>query len=116
MLKYIILICIFFLRCSNPKQYSCTIETDKDTSFIIERSSENPSIRVSVNGYLTHDANIVVNYHESKVDTNLKYYIPLFVGEINLKEVPWDFYADKARITFKHQENKKGKLTIKASL
>lgn len=116
MLKYVFLFCFFIFGCSSPRQYSYTVDTDKDTSFIVERSSKNPSIRISVNGYLTHDANIVVNYHESKVDTNLKYYIPLFAGEINLKEVPWDFYADKARITFKHEENKKGKITIKAIL
>ena len=116
MLKYVLFFCSFILGCTNPKYYSYTINSGKDTSFVVERSTENPSIRISVNGYLTHDANIVVNYHESKVDTNLKYYIPLFAGEINLKEVPWDFYADKARITFKHQENKKGKITIKAIL
>ena len=69
MLKYVLLFCGFTLGCSSPKQYSYTVETDKDTSFIIERSTENPSIRVSVNGYLTHDANIIVNYYESKVDT-----------------------------------------------
>ena len=116
MLKYIILLVFVFLGCSNPKQYSFIVDTDKDTSFIVERSSENPSIRISVDGYLTHNANIIINYHESKVDTNLKYYIPLFAGKIELKDVPWDFYDDKARVTFQHLENKKGKMTIKAIL
>jgi hypothetical protein len=115
-LKYILLFCLLIFGCSNPKQYSYNIDTDKDTSFIVERSSGNPSIRVSVDGYLAHDANIVINYYESKVDTNTKFYIPLFAGKIELKEVPWDFYADKARVTFKHQENKKGKIIIKAIL
>lgn len=116
MKKYVFLFPLL-ISCSKARvPITYTFDASKDTSFIVERSSENPSIRISADGYLTHNANIVINYYESKVDTNLKYYIPLFAGKIELKDVPWDFYADKARVTFQHLENKKGKITIKAVL
>ena len=116
MKKYIFLLLLLFGCFSEKKNEQITFDASRDTSFIVERSSENPSIRISVNGYLAQNANIVINYHESRVDTNVKYYIPLFAGKIELKEIPWDFYGDKARVTFQHLENKKGRITVKAIL
>jgi hypothetical protein len=107
---------LFLTACNSPEQHSYIIDTDRDTSFVVEKKSDNPTIRVSVEGYLTHNADIVVKYYESKVDTNHTFDIPLFAGDINLKEFPWDFYADKARIVFKHGDNKKGKLKVKVIL
>lgn len=103
------------LGCSEkPTIY--TFEATKDTSFIIERGTSAPTISLDIDGYLTDSALIIINYHKSWVKDDVKLEIPLDSGKISIVDKRWDFYDHYAKITFKHLNNKKGKLTIKASL
>ena len=119
MKKYII-ITYLFLSCSKervPKTY--TFDASKDTTFIVNRSSSIP-IRVDfdVTGQLEDSSMLVISYYKSKGNENIKSDILLSPGVINMKDRSFDFYDENASalFTFKHLNNKKGKLTIKASL
>lgn len=92
------------------------IDTSKDTSFIVDRGADGSSIILNIDGYLSDSALIVITYHESKGNENVEMTIPLDAGEVHLKNVRRDFYDNHAKITFKHFNNKKADLTIKASL
>ncbi len=93
-----------------------TFDASKDTSFVVERSSGRPMIIFSIEGNVADSVLIYINYHESKGYDHQRLEIKLDSGKIDMKNQLWDFYADKALFTLKHLNNKKGKLTIKASL
>jgi hypothetical protein len=120
MKKYFVILCLFF-SCSSrertPKYY--TFDASKDTSFIVERTSP-MALRVEydVKGQVEDSTLLIISYYQSRVDSNAKLEIPLSSGLISIKDRAYDFYDSnaKALFTFKHLNNKKGKLTIKASL
>lgn len=117
MKKYIIIVSVF-LSCSKervPITYS--FDASKDTSFVVSRTSSMP-IRVDfdVNGQLEDSSMLVISYYKSKGNANIKFEYPLNPGVVNLKNGTTDFYEDNALFTFKHLNNKKGELSIKASL
>ena len=117
MRKYIILFPLFF-SCSKertPKIY--TFDASKDTSFVVNQTS-GMSLRVEfdVKGELEDSSMLVISYYNSKVNANNKFEIPLSPGTVNLENRVTDFYEGDALFTFKHLKNKKGRLSIKASL
>jgi hypothetical protein len=120
MKKYIIITSLF-LSCSRrertPSNY--TFNASKDTSFIVERTSP-MALRVEydIEGQLQDSSILIISYYKSKLNPNSKLEIPLGSGGINMKSRTYDFYDGNASalFTFKHLNNKKGKLTIKASL
>ena len=117
MKKYIIITSLF-LSCSKertPKIY--TFDASKDTSFVVNKTSS-MAIRVEfdVTGQLQDSSMLVISYYKSKGNANIKLDVPLSPGIVNIKDRKFDFYEDNALFTFKHLNNKKGKLSIKASL
>lgn len=110
---------IAFCNCSERKVETITFVTSKDTSFVVENNSGyHVFLRYNIEGYVESDAQLTVTYYEGYNSKNksLKLEIPLFGGEVKIKDKYWDFYDSKALFTFKHLNNKKGKLTLKASL
>lgn len=117
MKKYLIITYIFF-SCSKeriPETY--TLDASKDTSFVVSRSSS-MALRVEfdIKGQLEDSSILVISYYKSKGNANIKLDVPLNPGVINVKGRTFDFYENNALFTFKHLNNKKGKLSIKASL
>ncbi|MCU0469681.1 MAG: hypothetical protein MUF58_13860 [Arcicella sp.] len=94
------------------------VDASKDTSFVIEdHDSHHVFIKYNIEGQLDDSAKIEISYFKkAKGNENIKLDIPLQAGKVKIKDGIWDFYADKALFTFKHLNNKKGQLTIKASL
>ena len=120
MKKYTIIAIIAFLFCScfggrTPTTY--TFDASKDTSFVISRTSL-MAFRVvfNITGQLEDSSMLVISYFKNTPNAHNKYEFPLSPGVINWKNKPCDFFEDDAIFTFKHLKNKKGKLTIKASL
>jgi len=119
MIKYLIIAFLFF-SCSEgvrtPATY--TFDASKDTSFVVSRSAPSPPLRVEfdITGQLEDSSMLVISYFKNTINANNKYEFPLSPGVINWKNRTCDFFEDDAIITFKHLNNKKGKLTIKASL
>jgi hypothetical protein len=121
MKKYFAIVILLLFSCSRkertPTYY--TFDASKDTSFIVERTSP-MALRVEydIKGQLEDSSIVIISYYQSKLNSNSKLEIPLGSGEINIKNRNFDFYESdaKALFTFKHLNNKKGKLTIKASL
>ena len=118
-IKYFIIIFIF-ISCSKervPKTY--TFDASKDTSFIVDRSSS-LALRVEfdISGQMQDSSMLTISYYQSKLNPNSKLDVPLGFGIIDMKNRTYDFYDGdaKALFTFKHLNNKKGKLSIKASL
>jgi hypothetical protein len=116
-MKYFIIASIFF-GCSKqriPAYY--TFDASKDTSFVVNQTS-GMSLRVEfdVKGEIEDSSMLVISYYNSKGNANVKLDVPLSAGIVNLKDRTYDFYEGDALFTFKHLNNKKGKLTIKASL
>lgn len=107
---------ILFFSCSEKKNEFITFDASRDTTFIIERSSGNPTIVFSIKGFITDSVTIFINNHGTKYYDNQRLVIKLDSGKVNIINERSDFYADEALFTFKHLNNKKGKLTIKASL
>ena len=120
MKKYTIIIFIAFLFCScfgGRTPTTCTFDASKDTSFVISRTSLMPVIvRFDITGQLEDSSMLVISYFKNTPNAHNKYEFPLSPGVINWKDKPCDFFEDDAIFTFKHLNNKKGKLTIKASL
>ena len=118
-MKHLILILAFLtFSCSKertPKTY--TFDASKDTSFVVNQTS-GMSLRVEfdVKGELQDSSILVISYYNSKVNINNKFEVPLGPGAINLENRVHDHYEGDALFTFKHLKNKKGKLSIKASL
>ena len=117
MKKYIIIV-VLFLSCSKertPKIY--TFDASKDTSFVVNQTS-GMSLRVEfdVKDELQDSSMLVVSYYNSIGNANNKYEFPLSPGVVNLENKVCDHYEGDALFTFKHLNNKKGKLSIKASL
>ena len=117
MKKYTI-IASLFLSCSKertPQIY--TFDASKDTSFVVSKSSS-MAIRVEyeVKGQLQDSSMLIISYYKSKGNANIKLDVPLSSGIVNIKDRKFDFYEDNALFTFKHLNNKKGTLSIKASL
>ena len=117
MKKYII-IASLFLSCYRervPKTY--TLDASKDTSFVVNKTSP-MALRVEfdVKGQLEDSSMLVISYYNSKVNANNKFEVPLSPGVVNLENKVTDFYEGDALFTFKHLKNKKGRLSIKASL
>ena len=118
-IKYFIIIFIF-LSCSKervPKTY--TFDASKDTSFVVDRSSS-LALRVEfeIKGQQQDSSMLIISYYQSKLNPDSKLEVPLSSGEINIKNRTFDFYDGNASalFTFKHLKNKRGKLSIKASL
>ncbi|MEA5404822.1 hypothetical protein VB776_17945 [Arcicella sp. DC2W] len=120
MAKYIFIL-LFTTSCSlftGVNTVTTTIDATKDTTFFLNGKGGGPSIIFDINGYLSDSTLIEIAYHESKdnPNTNLTLTIPLNAGKVHLKDVRRDFYGAHAKISFKHLENKKGKLKISASM
>jgi hypothetical protein len=119
MKKYIILSILFSGCFSEKKQEPITFDASKDTSFVVEDNDSNHVfLKYNIEGQLEDSVRIEVTYYNSKGtgNENVKLNIPLKAGEINIKDGIWDFYDSKALFTFKHLNNKKGELTIKAEM
>jgi hypothetical protein len=119
MKKYLIIFSLFLFSCSSKRRTPAyyTFDASKDTSFVVSRSSP-MALRVEfdIKGQLDDSSMLVISYYNSKVNINTKLEVPLNPGVINLNNRAFDFYEGDALFTFKHLNNKKGKLTIKASL
>jgi hypothetical protein len=119
MKKYVI-VTFLLISCSRervPKTY--TFDASKDTLFIVEDDdAHHVFLKYDIEGQLEDSVRIEVSYFNSKGtgNENVKLDIHLKAGKIMIKDSFWDFYDSKALFTFKHLNNKKGKLTIKASL
>ena len=118
MKKYVFLFSLL-VSCSKertPTTY--TFDASKDTSFVVSRSAPRPPLRVEfdITGQLEDSSMLVISYFKNTINANNKYEFPLSSGVVNWKNRTCDFFEDDAIITFKHLKNKKGKLTIKASL
>ena len=121
MKKYTItaIITFLFFSCSEKPVFDTyTFDASKDTSFVVRRSSASPANRVvfDITGQLEDSSMLVISYFKNTPNAHNKYEFPLSPGVINWKNRTCDFFEDDAIITFKHLNNKKGKLTIKASL
>ena len=119
MKKYIIII-FLFLSCSRERTPTVyTFDASKDTSFVVDRSSP-MALRVEfdIKGQLQDSSILIISYYQSKLNPDSKLEVPLSSGVIDIKDRTYDFYDGdaKALFTFKHLNNKKGKITIKASL
>lgn len=115
----LIIILITFCSCSERKVETITFDASKDTSFVVENSSSyEVFLRYNIAGFVENDAQLTVTYYGSKgtSNENVKLEIPLFAGNVQIINKEWDFYDSKALFTFKHLNNKKGKLTVEASL
>ena len=117
MLKYFVIISLFF-SCSKERLPTTYIfDASKDTSFVVSRTSS-MALRVEfdVKGQMQDSSILTISYYKSKGNANIYLDVPLSAGMVNMKGRTFDFYEDKALFTFKHLNNKKGKLSIKASL
>ena len=120
MKKYII-IATLFISCSRAKRTpeTYTFDASKDISFVVSRSSP-MALRVEfdIKGQLQDSSVLIISFFQSKLNPDKKLEVPLSSGIVNLKDRTFDFYDGNAKslFTFKHLNNKKGKLTIKASL
>jgi hypothetical protein len=117
MKKYLVLFPLFLSCYKERVPATYTFDASKDTSFVVSKTSST-AIRVEfdVKGELEDSSMLVISYYKSKVNINTKLEVPLNPGVINLNDRAFDFYEEEALFTFKHLKNKKGKLTIKASL
>ena len=121
-MKHLILIlALLTLSCSRAKRTpeTYTFDASTDTSFIVSRSSP-MALRVEfdIKGQLQDSSMLIISYYQSKLNPDGKLEVPLSSGIVNLKDRTFDFYDGnaKALFTFKHLNNKKGRLSIKASL
>lgn len=118
MKKYLILFSLS-LGCNHkertPKTY--TFDASKDTSFVVNQTS-GMSLRVEfdVKGELEDSSMLAISYYNSKVNAHNKFEVPLNPGIVNLENRVTNFYEGDALFTFKHLNNKRGKLSVKASL
>lgn len=95
------------------------MDASKDTSFVVENSNGyRVFLRYNIEGFVENDAQLTVSYFEgyNSKSKDLKLEIPLFASNVQIINKEWDFYDSKALFTFKHLNNKKGKLTVEASL
>jgi hypothetical protein len=117
MKRYLAILFLLFSCSKERVPINYTFDASKDTSFIVNRSSSMP-IRVDFDiiGQLQDSSILVISYYKSKGNANIKLDVRLNAGLINMKGRTFDFYEDNALFTFKHLNNKKGKLSIKASL
>ena len=119
MKKYIV-VALLILGCSRERTPTVyTFDASKDTSFVLDRSSS-LALRVEfdIKGQLQDSSILIISYYQSKLNPDSKLEVPLSSGIIDMRNRAFDFYDGdaKALFTFKHLNNKKGKLTIKASL
>lgn len=119
-MKHLILILAFLtLSCSRakrtPKTY--TFDASKDTSFIVSKTSPTAlRVEFDVKGELQDSSMLIISYYNSVGNANNKFEVPLNPGIVNLENRAVDHYEGDALFTFKHMNNKKGRLSIKASL
>lgn len=95
------------------------LDASRDTSFVVKSNgSDYVNFRYNIEGYVQDDAMLVVTYYKSEGTTNenVKLTIPIYAGKVEIKNGMLDFYDSKALVTFKHLNNKKGKLIIKAEI
>ena len=119
MKKYLFLSFLLSGCFSEKKNTPFILDASRDTSFIVEDNDiHHVFLKYSIEGQLDDSVKVEVSYYNSKGtgNENAKLNIPLKAGKVEMKDRFWDFYSSKALITFKHLNNKKGKLTIKASL
>ncbi len=120
MKKYLILLALAITLNSCTKGRKPTtfiINTSKDTSFLLSRSSSYSSTIVcDFKGQLDSKALLVISYYKSKDNKDVKFEIPLDSGKVNINDARVDFYESNALFTFKHLNNKKGQLSITAGL
>jgi hypothetical protein len=119
MKKYLIIFSLFLFSCSSKRRTPAyyTFDASKDTSFVVNQTS-GMSLRVEfdVKGEIEDSSMLIITYYQSKLNANSKFEVLLSPGTVNLENKVTDFYEGDALFTFKHLNNKKGKLTIKASL
>lgn len=94
------------------------LDASKDTTFVVEDDDYNHVfLKYNIEGELDDSVKIEVSYYKKATgNENVRLDIPLQAGKVKIKDGIWDFYAAKALFTFKHLKNKKGRLSIKASL
>jgi hypothetical protein len=118
MKKYLVL-SIFLSGCFSEKvNEPITLDASRDTTFVIESNGNDfINFRYSIEGYVQDSVKIEVSYFKkAKGNENVKLDIPLKAGKVKIKNKMWDFYASKAIVEFKHLNNRKGKLIIKAEI
>jgi hypothetical protein len=121
MKKYIIVPFLLSGCFSEKRNEPVTFDASRDTSFVVESNgSDYINLRYNIEGQLEDSTHIVVTYYITDYRTkdieNAKLNIPLQAGKVEIKNGIWDFYGPKAFFNFKHLNNKKGKLTIKAEI
>ena len=119
MKKYTFLLFLLLAGCSSEKtNVPIILDASKDTTFVVEDNDNNHVfLKYNIEGELDDSVKIEVSYFKKATgNENVRLDIPLQAGKVKIKDGIWDFYADKALFTFKHLNNKKGRLSIKASL
>lgn len=119
MKKYTFLLFLLLAGCSSKKtNVPIILDASKDTKFVVEDDDYNHVfLKYNIEGELDDSVKIEVSYFKKATgNENVRLDIPVQAGKVKIKDGIWDFYAAKALFTFKHLNNKKGKLTIKASL
>ena len=103
---------------SERKNKPIILDANKDTTFVVESNGNDfINFRYNVEGYVQDSVSIEVSdFKKAKGNENVKLTIPLKAGKVEIKNGMWDFYAQKALVEFKHLDNKKGKLIIKAEI
>jgi len=100
------------------EEYPFILDASRDTSFVVESNgSDYVNFKYNIEGYIQDCVKVEVSYFKkAKGNENVKLTIPLKGGKVEIKNGMWDFYAQKALVEFKHLDNKKGKLIIKAEI
>lgn len=119
-MKKYLLLSIFLSGCFSEKvNEPIILDASRDTSFVVESNgSDYVNFKYNIEGYLQDSVKLVITYYKSEGTTNenVKLDIPVKAGKVEIKNGMWDFYDSKALVTFKHLNNKKGKLIIKAEI
>lgn len=119
MKKYLFLSFLLSGCFSEKRNEPISLNAGRDTSFVVESNgSDYVNFRYDIEGYVQDDVMLVVTYYKSEGTTyeNVKLAVPIYAGKVEIKNKMWDFYASKALVEFKHLNNKKGKLIIKAEI
>ena len=118
MKKYIILSILLSGCFSEQKNEPITVDASRDTTFVVKSNgSDFINFRYSIEGYVQDSVKIEVSYFKkAQGNKNVKLDIPIKAGKVEIKNGMWDFYSSKALVEFKHLNNRKGKLIIKAEI
>ena len=94
------------------------VNVSRDTTFVVESNGNDfINFRYSIEGYVQDSVRVIVSYFKKvNGNENVKLDIPLKAGKVKIKNKMWDFYPSKALVEFKHLNNRKGKLIIKAEI